>query len=52
MDNGDDKDDGNIYIRKYIKAQILITSCNNTQMASQQRSGTGTWGMAKKKVQV
>ncbi|XP_045181186.2 WD repeat-containing protein 48-like [Mercenaria mercenaria] len=30
----------------------MMTSFNNTQMASQQRSSTGTWGMAKKKVQV
>ncbi|XP_052764108.1 WD repeat-containing protein 48-like [Mya arenaria] len=29
-----------------------MTSNNNTQMASQQRSSTGNWGMAKKKVQV
>ncbi|WAR16938.1 WDR48-like protein [Mya arenaria] len=28
-----------------------MTSNNNTQMASQQRSSTGNWGMAKKKVQ-
>ena len=29
-----------------------MTSYQNTQMALQQRSSAGTWGMAKKKIQV
>ena len=32
--------------------QVLMTSNQNTQMALQQRSSAGTWGMAKKKIQV